>query len=127
MIQDLKVQDTVRLIGRFTEAEKMAYYARSLGVFFGPFDEDYGYITLEAMLSSKPVISCEDSGGPLEFVRHGETGFVLAPEPELIAEKIDWLYNNRTAAAEMGRAGRQAYTGHHISWDNVVEQLLHSE
>jgi len=124
MIQDLQVQDTVRLIGRFTEAEKMAYYARSLAVFFGPFDEDYGYITLEAMLSSKPVICCDDSGGPLEFVHHDETGFVLAPEPELIAEKIDWLYYNRPAAAEMGRAGREAYAQHRISWEHVVERLL---
>jgi len=124
MIQDLEVQDRVRLIGRFTETEKMAYYARSLAVFFGPFDEDYGYITLEAMLSSKPVICCDDSGGPLEFVRHDQTGFVLAPEPELIAQKIDWLYYNRSAAAEMGRAGREAYTQHRISWENVVNMLL---
>ncbi|MFT5578409.1 MAG: glycosyltransferase involved in cell wall biosynthesis [Paraglaciecola psychrophila] len=126
MIQDLNVQDKVRLIGRFTDAEKMAYYARSLAVFFGPFDEDYGYITLEAMLSSKPVISCDDSGGPLEFVRNQETGFIVAPEPELIAEKIDWLYYNRPAAADMGRAGLEAYKQHRISWQHVVDSLLNS-
>ena len=40
----------------------------ALGVIFPPLDEDYGYVTLEAMLAAKPVITCTDSGGPLEFV-----------------------------------------------------------
>jgi glycosyltransferase involved in cell wall biosynthesis len=124
LIQDLDLQDRVRLIGRFSEAEKLAYYARALAVYFGPFDEDYGYITLEAMLSSKPVISCEDSGGPLEFVRNNDTGFIVPPEPEAIAEKMDWLYTNQKQAAEMGVVGRQTYQKYGISWDNVVEQLL---
>lgn len=124
LIQDLNLQDRVRLIGRFSEAEKLAYYARSLAVFFGPLDEDYGYITLEAMLSSKAVITCEDSGGPLEFVQQGETGFIVKPEPEAIAEKIDWFYDNKKQALDMGVAGKQAYHKSNISWDNVVEQLL---
>lgn len=124
LIQDLDVADKVRLIGRFSEAEKLALYAKSLGVFFGPFDEDYGYITLEAMLSSKPVITCSDSGGPLEFVEDGETGFVVEPKPEDIAQRIDFLYSNQAKAQAMGRAGRDAYTQKGIAWDNVIEQLL---
>lgn len=116
--------ERVRLIGRFSEAEKLAYYARSLAVFFTPYDEDYGYITLEAMLSSKPVVTCADSGGPLEFVQHGETGFVVEPEAEQIAEVLDHIYLNRQRSAEMGRAGRAAYAGKNIAWANVVEKLL---
>ena len=34
----------------------------------GVYDEDYGYITLEAFFAGKPVITHTDSGGPLEFV-----------------------------------------------------------
>ena len=37
---------------------------------FPPFDEDYGYVTLEAFLSHKPVVTTTDAGGP-ERVRHG--------------------------------------------------------
>jgi len=94
-------------------------------VFFGPQDEDYGYITLEAMLSSKPVITCSDSGGPLEFVKDGETGFVVEPDPVRIAEKIDWLYANKKKARAMGQAGRQAYQEKNINWNSVVDTLLH--
>ena len=124
LIQDLGVADKVRLIGRFSEAEKLALYAKSLGVFFGPFDEDYGYITLEAMLSSKPVITCSDSGGPLEFVEDGETGFVVEPKPEDIAERLDFLYSNQNKAQAMGRAGRDAFEQKGIAWEHVIEQLL---
>jgi len=124
LIQDLDVADTVRLIGRFSEAEKLALYAKSLGVFFGPFDEDYGYITLEAMLSSKPVITCTDSGGPLEFVEHESTGFVVEPNPVAIAQRIDELYLDQGNAQAMGRAGRVAYADKGIAWKHVIEQLL---
>ena len=43
---------------------------------FPPFDEDYGYVTLEAFLARKPVVTTTDAGGPLEFVEDGVTGLV---------------------------------------------------
>ena len=30
---------------------------------FAPFDEDYGYVTLEAFEARKPVVTASDSGG----------------------------------------------------------------
>ncbi|MCA1792872.1 MAG: glycosyltransferase [Desulfobacteraceae bacterium] len=125
LVRQLNLSRKVCLAGHITEEEKYTLYARSLGVFFGPRDEDYGYITLEAMLSSKPVITCTDSGGPLEFVKDGETGFVVEPDPERIAQKIDWLHANKNKAKEMGQAGRQAYQEKNINWNSVVDTLLH--
>ena len=124
LIEQAGLNDKVLMIGRFSEQEKYALYARSLGVFFGPYDEDYGYITLEAMLAGKAVITCTDSGGPLEFVRDGETGYVCPPEPEAIAEAIDRLYQHRQQAIEMGQAGRASYQQHNISWSQVIQSLL---
>ena len=123
-IEQAGLNDRVLLTGRFSEQEKYTLYARALGVFFGPYDEDYGYITLEAMLSGKPVITCTDSGGPLEFVRDGETGYVCPPEPEAIAAAIDRLYLHRQQAIDMGRAGRESYLKHNISWSQVIHSLL---
>ena len=124
LISELGVEKRVQLIGGFSEAEKRVLYARSLGVAFVPRDEDYGYITLEAMLSSKPVITCDDSGGPLEFVVDGETGLVVPPEPVALAAAIDRLYEDRHAAQAMGEAGRAAYEQADISWQRVIERLL---
>ena len=124
LIEELALGDKVRLIGSFSEEEKYVLYARSLAVFFAPYDEDYGYITLEAMLSSKPVITCYDSGGPLEFVVDKESGFIVEPDPRMIAQKIDWLYENQQKAKEFGENGLQNYKEKNISWDNVVRKLL---
>ena len=124
LIETLGLGDRVRLIGRVSESEKRTLYARSLGVFFGPYDEDYGYISLEAMLSGKPVITCTDSGGPLEFVRDSDTGFVCAPDPHEIAEAIDKLYSNPSKARDMGQAGCEQIAAMDLNWSRVVETLL---
>jgi glycosyltransferase involved in cell wall biosynthesis len=102
----------------------LSWYANSLGVFFRPYDEDYGYVTLEAMLSAKPVITCSDSGGPREFVLDGETGFVVEPRPELVADAIDRLAANPGRAAQMGQNGLASYASLGITWDHVVSTLL---
>lgn len=124
LIEELNISDRVRLIGRIDDKEMRAWYAHSLGVFFGPYDEDYGFITLEAMLSSKPVITCTDSGGPLDFVLDGETGFVVSPDPDSIADAIEYLHNHKRNARDLGAAGRDRYKSLDISWDSVAGQLL---
>jgi len=120
----LGVSDRVRFLGRVTREEMLALYARATAVCFTPFDEDYGYVTLEAMLSSKPVITCSDSGGPLEFVLPGETGEVVAPEPAEVARAIDALLSDPARAARLGRAGREHYSRCIPGWEHVVGKLL---
>jgi glycosyltransferase involved in cell wall biosynthesis len=124
LIESVGVGNRVRLLGHITETEKCLYYARSLGVFFGPKDEDYGYVTLEAMLSSKPIITCTDSGGPLELVLDGHTGLVVPPSPEAVAEAIDRLYADRAWAEDLGRSARRHYDALGIAWSPVVDHLL---
>lgn len=124
LIAELDVGQRVQLIGGFSETEKRVLYARCLGVAFVPREEDYGYVTLEGMLSAKPVITCTDSGGPLEFVEDAVTGLITAPEPIAIAAAIDQLYLDKAAARRMGEAGRARYQQAGISWQRVIERLL---
>jgi glycosyltransferase involved in cell wall biosynthesis len=124
LIEELGVGDRVSLIGKLSEKELAGFYASSLGVFFGPQDEDYGYITLEAMLAQKPVITCTDSGGPLEFVVNGETGLVVDPNAQAVAAAIELLYANRRRATDLGTAGYARYQTVGIrSWREVVSEL----
>jgi glycosyltransferase involved in cell wall biosynthesis len=120
----LKVHDRVEWLGPVTEEEKRRQYAHALGVIFPPINEDYGYVTLEAMLSSKPVVTCVDSGGPLEFVRTDETGLITEPTSQALAAAMDTLWENRAQAQAMGQAGRAHYDRHKISWHEVVGRLL---
>ena len=97
-------------------------YAGARGVLYAPYDEDYGYVTLEAFLAAKPVITANDSGGPLEFVRDGINGFVCAPDPASLASAINRIAADPLLAERLGRAGQTVARA--ITWDGVIEQLL---
>jgi len=113
----------VEFAGYVDDEKLIDLYGRALAVFFAPVDEDYGYVTLEAFLSSKPVLTCGDSGGSLEFVAHEKNGFVCPPgDWGAAAAFIDRLHRDRGLCRSLGEAGREAVRG--ITWDRVVARLL---
>ncbi len=124
LTQKLNLSDRIEWLDEISEVTKRDRYAQALGVIYPPLDEDYGYVTLEAMLAAKPVITCQDSGGTLEFVRDRVTGFVTAPTPPALATAMDTLWDDRQLAQNLGKAGRDRYDSMNISWNNVVQQLL---
>lgn len=121
----LGLEDRVTWHGPVSEPDKLELYGRSLAVLFPPLDEDYGYVTLEAMLCAKAVVTATDSGGPLEFVVDGVTGAVCAPDPLALAGALDLLWADRVRTRQMGKAGRQRYDDLHLGWDQVVGRLAH--
>ena len=120
----LGVADRVEWRGRISESEKVELYSKCLAVIYPPVDEDYGYVTLEAMLSAKPVITCNDSGGPLEFVTHLVTGLVVHPSPLAMASAMDTIWRNRKQARKLGDMGLRQYRELRISWESVVTALV---
>jgi glycosyltransferase involved in cell wall biosynthesis len=118
------LQERVRLAGEVSHEDKIRYYAGALAVFFGPMREDYGFVTLEAFLSRKPVVTCRDSGGPLEFVQHGVNGFIVEPDADAIAARLDELYFDRSRARSLGEAGLETYRSMGISWQTTLDRLL---
>ena len=119
----LKVHDRVQFTGGISDDEKLRLYAGCLGVIYPPVDEDFGYVTLEAMLASKPVVTCSDSGGPLEFITPA-TGFVCEPSPAGLARTLDELWDDRHLAQKMGQQGLERYRSLNITWSHVVKTLL---
>lgn len=109
------------LLGFVSDEQLVSEYAGALGVVYAPLDEDYGYVTLQAFLAGKPVITSSDSGGVLEWVEDGVTGFVTDGSPEQMADAIDRLAANREHAAAMGAEGRRR--AQQLSWSSVVERL----
>jgi glycosyltransferase involved in cell wall biosynthesis len=116
------VAGRVQFVGAASGDDLARLYAGARAIVYVPFDEDYGYVTLEAFLSAKPVVTASDSGGTLEFVVDGENGLVCAPESEAIGSAIAALAADARLAARLGAAGlARART---VTWDGVVEQLL---
>lgn len=117
----LGVADRVEFLGFVPDDRLVDLYSRALAVYYAPRDEDFGYVTLEALLSERPVVTCSDSGGVLEFVRDGEGGLVRPPEPEAVGEALARLAADPAAAIRLGRAGRPRVAA--ISWDHVIARL----
>jgi glycosyltransferase involved in cell wall biosynthesis len=123
--RELGVLDRLDIRGFVSPDERLALYRGALAVLYPPFDEDLGYVTLEAFLAEKPVITFQDSGGPTEFVQTGRTG-VVAADPAEAAEALDAYYRDRTLALRHGRAGRDLYQATIPAWPAVCQKLLSS-
>jgi len=126
LVKQHGVGDRVELRGFVSEEELIELYANALSVCYLPFDEDYGYVTLEGMLSGKPVIVPHDGGGATEFIEHQQDGFIVDPEPKEIAHCLDELYSNRDRARRMGERGREKLRSMNLSWEHVVSCLINA-
>jgi glycosyltransferase involved in cell wall biosynthesis len=126
LIREHELEQRVELIPRWiSEEEKAELIARSAGVLYIPFDEDsYGYVSLEAFHSHKPVITCRDSGGTLEIIEDGVNGLIAEPDAKSLAGAIDTLGSNPDQAAAMGERAYEVLQEKGINWDRVVDSLL---
>jgi glycosyltransferase involved in cell wall biosynthesis len=126
LVKKYDVGERVCLRGFVAESEVIDLYRNALGVCYLPFDEDYGYVTLEGMLSGKPVVVASDGGGATEFIEHEREGLIVEPEPKAIAEALDSLYTDRTRARAMGQRGQEKLRAMNLSWEHVVENLINA-
>jgi glycosyltransferase involved in cell wall biosynthesis len=116
------VSDRVTFAGGVDDQTLVELYAGAAAIVFPPYDEDYGYITLEAFLARKPVVTTTDAGGPLEFVTDGETGVVSTADPESVGAAMARLVADPKRASAMGHAGYERVRG--ISWDHAIDRLM---
>lgn len=121
LAEQLDLGGRVQFLGQVDDATLVDLYADCLGVVYPPYEEDYGYVTVEAMLSRKPVVCTSDAGGPLEFVEDGVTGYVAAPTPESLAGALERLWQQRNDAPRLGDEGYERVKD--ISWDKVIGAL----
>ena len=120
---DRRIRARVELRGFVPEQEMLELYANALAVCYLPWDEDYGYVSLEAMYAGKPLIVARDGGGATEFIEDGREGLIVDPTPQDVARAIDELFADRSGARQMGQRGREKVAGMDLSWQNVVAKL----
>jgi glycosyltransferase involved in cell wall biosynthesis len=120
-VRDRDLSDRVELPGFVSDERLVELYASALAVVYVPEDEDYGYATLQAFYSGKPVITAADSGGVLDWVEDGVTGLVTDGSPAALAAAVRRLHEDRALAARMGEAGRERVAS--LSWSDVVARL----
>ena len=119
--EELSLRDRVVFLGQIDDEQLIELYAGALAILYAPYDEDYGYITLEAFLAHRPVVTATDSGGTLEFVDNDVNGVVCEPSGGAIAVAINRLAGDRRRAAALGDAGFER--AREITWDGVIDAL----
>lgn len=122
LARDRGVNGRARFAGRITDDELADLYARCLAVYYAPIDEDFGMVPFEAFLSSKPVLTTYDAGGPLDVVSDRHTGLVVEPRPEEIARACEWLRAHAAEAQAFGASGRELAGA--VTWDACIDRLL---
>lgn len=117
----------IEFLGKVPDEKLIELYSKALAVYYAPHNEDYGYVTLEALASGRPVITASDSGGSLEFVRHMENGLVAEPTTDSIAKAVNSLVESKDLASRLGAAGKSYVENSGLlgrSWDEVIAGLL---
>ena len=116
------VADRVTFLGTVDDEQLVELYADALAVVYPPYDEDFGYVTLEAFLARKPVITCTDSGGPNEFVVDGSQRLDLRAGCRGAGRRHHRRRRRPRRAARLGDAGHEVAAP--ITWDGVIEKLV---
>jgi glycosyltransferase involved in cell wall biosynthesis len=122
LARDLRVDGRVTFLGRVDEEALIEHLARCRAVCFTPLDEDYGFVTVEAFASQKAVVTCRDSGGPLDLVQDGETGVVCEPEAAPLAAALARLMDDSALAERLG--AQAAARAARLTWPAAVKRLL---
>ena len=112
----------IKFLGFVTDSEVVNQYAGALFCPFVPYDEDYGLITVEAMQSSKAVLTVTDSGGVKELVLNGQNGLVVSPNAGELAKAMAELISDHERTIRMGLMAKESVS--HINWPNTVSHLL---
>lgn len=114
----------IRFLGGVLNAELAELYGRCRAVVFVPLREDYGFVTLEAFASGKPVITCRDSGEPTRFVKNAVTGLIVDPDPAALARAMAALHDDGDLAFHLGQAAAARIP--QTSWSEIASTLLNA-
>ena len=113
--------ERIEFLGRVDDESLIELYSNAFAVYYAPYDEDYGFVTLEAIASGVPVITCTDSGGVLAYVEDGHNGLIVEPEEDAIAGAINRLVKEGGLRDKL--AANCKLEGQTASWDEVIEAL----
>ena len=106
LVDDLDLQSNVLFLRSPPDCIKNLLLDYADCVLYTPENEHFGIVPIEAMYKRRPVIAC-NSGGPLETIQDGKTGFLCSPTSKSFSQAMLKLVNDPNQAKEMGLSGRE--------------------
>jgi len=118
----LNCEKSVNFVGPIPHDKIIPYYNDSQIFVFMGRNEGIPRSILEAMACGKPVIAAPNSGIP-DVIKDGINGFLINNnQPNLLAEKIIMLLNDKKHRENIGLAARKTIEDK-FTWESFVEQL----
>lgn len=108
LADELYVTDKVIFLRSPSDIDKVSILHHCKIVIYTPPNEHFGIVPVEAMYVGKPVIA-HKSGGPMESIVSGETGFLVDLSAEAFASKISFLITNPDQIEDFGRSGKERF------------------
>jgi len=124
----LKIADSVTFLCSVDDDTKLYLLRNSTALIYTPSNEHFGIVPIEAMYCATPVIAV-NTGGPLETVKQGETGFLCNPLPGDFGRAMGRFVEEPGLSAEMGLQGvahvkkRFSFTAFTDTIDEAVREL----
>jgi len=105
-VSEAGLNNRVSFLKSFTNDQRLLLMSMSRCVVYTPDREHFGIVPIEAMYAGCPVVAVA-SGGPLESIVHGETGFLEKQTSDDFAKAIGILASDAALAKTMGLKGRE--------------------
>lgn len=102
--EKLQLTDHITFVRSFSDAQKRTLLHYSNCLIYTPDKEHFGIVPIEAMYMKCPVVAVR-SGGPLETVADGETGYLCQPESEAFSSAMEKFILDKELSLKMGQAG----------------------
>ena len=100
----LGLDSHVTFLRSISHAQKATLLKYSTCLIYTPDNEHFGIVPIEAMYMQCPVIAVA-SGGPLETVKNGQTGFLCQPHAEEFSDAMINFLQDRKLSSRLGEAG----------------------
>lgn len=126
LVEQLALSENVQFMSEVSDNQMIeAYQQCDLFVLpnrsVGRDIEGFGMVLVEAQSCGKPVIA-GDSGGTVETMVVGETGYIVdCTKPDFLAKAVVSILENTDEAAGMGEKGRQ-HVNASLDWENLSKQ-----
>jgi len=129
---DLGIADRAHFLGRVSESRKWQVLHAGDVYVSSTLHEGFGLVYLEAMAVGLPVVT-PDHGGQIDFLRDGESGFLVPPgQPAALAQAIARLKNQPELATKIRQANLRQAPEHRIercaeAYERLFEAVLEAK
>jgi alpha-1,3/alpha-1,6-mannosyltransferase len=111
MVENYNLSDVVTFEQSISDVRRRTLLRTALAVVYTPSNEHFGIVPLEAMYCETPVLAVA-SGGPLESIVDGKTGYTRPPTAAAFGEALLTWIQDPNLARTMGISGRQHVQDH---------------